>query len=470
MGLFRRQRDPLAETGLFRSVKRREHKRMRERWQWILLVFLVLLAAGGGYVARLYFGTQGEIQQDIPGVAEPLENEPFNALLVGSDSRRGLTPEEQIRLGAKAVEGERADTLILAHIDPKTNHVIMVQFPRDLWVPVAGHGTGKINSALAWGPGVLVETIERLAGVEINSYAQVNIAGFKELVDAIDGVDVCVSEPIPFDPQTGIEITPEEVGMVAFDGERALRFVRSRNFPSGDFGRIQNQQKFLAAAIGKLMSVKTLLRPDRVRKALGVARKHIRIDTQSTIRDLVSLARRFRTFNPEDYEVYVAPTRGGSRIGGASVVLPDPVAMRVMFRAIRRNLSPAGADEVPEIDPSTVRVGVYNGTFADGVAHRAARKLREATRTPSGSLAIGPVANADRFDYKRHVIMHRPRAEAMARLVAAVVPGARLEPGRIPSGVDVAVIVGSRRFVTERLVQVLPLPIPAPSAPPPECR
>ncbi len=99
-----------------------------------------------------------------------------------------------------------------------------------------------------------------MTGIDINKYAQVNIAGFRDLVDAVEGVDICIAEPIPFDTATGIEVTEDEVGMVHFDGDRAIRFVRSRKvFGGGDFDRIQNQQKFLSAALSKITSPATFL-------------------------------------------------------------------------------------------------------------------------------------------------------------------------------------------------------------------
>lgn len=258
--LFRREPDPFAPTkysGIVRGYRERKRKHMRHWWQWAVLGVLLVFVIGGTYGTWLYYSTQGKIQEEFEGVEKPDETQPFNALLVGSDSREGLTDAEQLDLGARAVGGERADTLILAHIDPANDHIIMVQFPRDLWVPIPGLGENKINAALEGGAERLIQTVKDLSGLEVNKYLQVNIAGFRDLVDAIGGVDICITEAIPFDSNTGIEITEDELGMVHFDGDRAIRFVRSRNFETGDFERIQNQQKFVAAAINKVTSTST---------------------------------------------------------------------------------------------------------------------------------------------------------------------------------------------------------------------
>ncbi|MBA2312834.1 MAG: LCP family protein [Actinobacteria bacterium] len=482
---FRRKRaSPDRYSGMVRGVRVRERKRLaflRRKWVLIPLGIFLILAAGAGYGVYLYFSTQNDVQEVIPGVGTELKQagEPETVLIVGSDSRAGLTEKEQQELGADdedasgAITGERADTLILARIDPETGHIMMVQFPRDLWVPIPGSsGKNKINSALEQGKPTLVETVKSLTGLPVDRYVQINIAGFKDLVDAIDGVDVCIPEPIEFDPATGIEV--KEPGLVHFSGERAVRFVRSRkNLAGGDLDRIQNQQKFMAAAIDKVTSVDTLLHLDRARSLLGVLRGNLRMDQGTGLLDLYRLGQRLRSFNPNDYEAYTAPNFGPGFVGDASVVLPDMQAMRVMFDAIARDESPADADEVPSIDPSSIRVGVYNGTYEEGIALAAKEKLENATKTANGSVIVSDVANAERFDYKRTVIVYNrdePEAERMAELVSAAVPGAEVKKGKTASGIDVAVIVGREDFRTKKIVQILPIPIPKPGALPAVCR
>jgi LCP family protein required for cell wall assembly len=476
-------------SGMVRSVRVREHKRLdffKRKGVLVILAVLVAIAAAIGYVAYLYFSTQGEIGVRINNVgpgqggAPAAEGEPETVLLVGSDSRAGLTEKEQQNLGADdesaagPVTGERADTLIIARIDPVTEHITMVQFPRDLWVPVDGEDKGRINSALERGQSALVATVERLSGLQISRYVQINIAGFKDLVTAIDGVDVCIPRPIPFDPATGIEV--KNPGMVHFSGERAIRFVRSRKtVAGGDLGRIQNQQKFMAAAIDKITSVDTLLHLGRIRELHDVVKDNLRVDEGTGLLDLYRLGQRFRAFNPDNYGAYTVPNLGPGFVDDASVVLPDVPAMNVLFDALRRNRSPALADDVPDIDPDTIRVGVLNGTYEEGLASDAARKLEAATRTSEGDVTIDDsnIANAERFDYKRTVIRYAakaPEARRMALFVSAAIPGAELRPGDVGEGLDLEVIVGRQPFRVEKVVQILPLPIPKPGTLPPVCR
>ncbi len=484
---FKKEPDPFAHdmSGMLKGSSVRPKKKfwlLRHRWTALGLIVLVLLGSLAGYGYYRYWNLTDEIQDDELDVEEVEdEMDPFNILLVGSDSRDGLTEEEQFELGAKAVAGERADTLILAHVDPETNHIIMVQFPRDLYVQIAGSGESKINSALEIGRPTLMETVSQLTGLDIHRYAQVNIAGFRDVVDSIGGVKLCITEPIPFDPQTGIEVTQEEIDespLIQFDGDRALRYVRSRNFPTSDFERIRNQQRFLAAAIEKVTSPGTLFAPTRINNLLNAASKNIKIDRNTTPLGLLDIAKKFRNFNPENYEAYTAPNFGIGAAGEESIVVPDYATMEVMFEQIADNESPldAGGLVPADVDMPSISVGVYNGTFEEGIALTAAEKLKEATQVARGTVSVVEVTNADRFSYKNPVILFDPSvdgAETKAEIIAQAVPNAVVKEGKegqVSSTVDVALIVGKQRLRFTKLVQIVPIDIPEPSEVPEECR
>lgn len=480
MGVRRKERlGPDRLTGMIRGGRvrqRRLPRLLKNKWALTGIVVLLVVVGVAGWTAYLFFSTEADIQKgpDLGGGSESHkpQGEPELVLLVGSDSRVGLTEKEKIDLGAGDVPGERADTLILAQIDPATEHITMVQFPRDLWVRV-GDEKNKINSALEQGDEALVRTVEDLTRLDIDRSVQINIAGFKDLVDAIGGVDVCVPEPIEFDPNTGLEIA--EAGVVHFSGRKAVRFVRSRHsVEGGDLGRIQNQQKFMAAAIDKITSVDTLLHLSRIQELQEVLKKNIRVDRDTGLLDLLRIGQRFRAFNPAQFEAYTAPNLGiGTAADGLSIVVPDMPAMKVMFEALAREESPAEADEVPNIDPDSVSVGVYNGTYKDGAAAAAERALEKAIQTSQGSLDVAEVANAGRFNYKETVIVYskdEPGAAKMAKLVSAAVPGVSVKAGETKSGIDVAVIAGPKRLATEPVVQIQALPVPKPGAVPEVCR
>jgi LCP family protein required for cell wall assembly len=483
---FRRKRSEgsqIGYSGIVRSVATRDRGRfgwLRKKWVLVTLAIVVLVGGVAGYGLWYYLDFEGDVQVPIDPVEPvPDEAQPFNVLLVGSDSRSGLTEQEQQELGADDVDangqpiaGARADTLVLAHIDPEANRVTMVQFPRDLYVPVASGGKGKINSALLAGRETLVETVENLTGLQINHYAEVNIAGFRDLVDAVDGVDVCIPEPIPFDEQTGLEVTEDEIGMVHFNGDDALRFVRSRKvFAEGDFARIQNQQKFLAAAISKVTSPRTFLSLGKLRAIKDVGGRNLRIDDKTTLLELYRLLQRFRAFDPENYEAYTAPDLGFAENEAGSVVLPDGDTMAAMFDAIGANRSPSEMSNVPKgIDPSDIRVGVYNGVDHDKVvAHPAAEDLRDATELGGARISVVEELNARREGLERTVVRYERGDRRMGEFVAAALPGAKVMEGDTPLGIDVQVVVG-KEFETTRVLRIDAIDLPVPGELPEVCR
>lgn len=484
---FRKRSDPLAGSqydGMFRSVRVRGRKKpfiFRHRWAWVSLLVLALLLGAAGYGYYRYKSLEEGIQDETVNPPQVDESEePFNVLLVGSDSRKGLTEEEQQNLGAddiqadgSAVTGQRADTLIVAHIDPEADRITMVQFPRDLYVPLASGGENKINGALEMGINNMIETVQDLTGITINHYAQVNIAGFRDIVDAIGGVKICLTEPIPFDPKTGLEITEDELPLVPFDGDKALRFVRSREFATGDFARIQNQQRFLSAAVNKVTSVGTLLSLGRINSLLDAVSKNVKVDKHLSPKDLYDLGKRFRSFDPERYEAYTAPNLGVVDNEAGNVVLPDLDTMEVMFEAIRDNTSPADAGNAPDIDPSTVTVRFYNGTFEVGVAGKAEEELLEAIQLQGKTVETIDPTNADRTNYKTSIVHYDPDAEDIEmklELMRAAIPGIEFKAGDALGREDFSVIVGKDGFAAEEVVQITPIELPPPGQVPAECR
>ena len=464
---------------VIRSARKKEHHPLGRWWAKALILAIVVVLLAGGYGIWFFFDLQGDLQRRIPSVEDVPGREtdqgnfvegPHNVLLVGSDSREGLTKKEQRELGANPVEGQRADTLILAHVDPRTDHVTMVQFPRDLYVPILDEGEARINSALEDGHDHLVRAVKDLTGLSIHHYVQVNIAGFKDVVDALGGVDICITDPIPFDEQTGIEITAEELGMVHFDGELALRFVRTRKtLEEGDLDRIANQQRFLAAALDKALSTGTLLNIGKLNRLKDAAGRNVVMDDKTDLFALRDLAQQFRSFDADTYEAYTVPNLGPGMVGDASVVLPDPPAMKLMFGALRENGSPHEAAGGLNIDPSKVRVGIYNGTGRDGAATKASKALVDATRSGTARIKVVEVANAASSGLQRTIIRYAPKAKTKAQLIAKAIPGAKLAKKRTDKKIDVEVLVG-RAFETKRVIQIQPIPLPEKSEPPPGCR
>src|SRR3954466_7878372 len=229
-----------------------------------LTAFCLLAATAVGYV---YWKTGRFLRTEVP-LDEVAEGEPINYLIIGSDSRDSVDPNDPNAgafLGQDEPSGKRSDTILIVRIDPTTLTAKMLSFPRDLFIPIAGEkGRDRINSAYGRGRAVLVDTIRQDFGIEINNYIEVDFSGFKGLVDAIGGVPMYFDTPMR-DTHTGLDI--ETAGCVTLDPDQALAFARSRYLEfkdskgrwetdgSADLGRITRQQLFVRKALHKALSL-----------------------------------------------------------------------------------------------------------------------------------------------------------------------------------------------------------------------
>lgn len=181
-----------------------------------------------------------------------------NWLLVGSDSRQGLTEEQQAELGTGGDVGVgRTDTIMLLHI-PASGKAQLVSIPRDSYVDVPGFGMDKVNAAFTYGgPQLLTQTVEQATGLHIDHYAEIGMGGLANVVDSVGGVEICVKEPIN-DPLAGIDL---QAGCQKLRGPDALGYVRTRATAMGDLDRVERQREFFAALLDKATSFSTIGNP-----------------------------------------------------------------------------------------------------------------------------------------------------------------------------------------------------------------
>lgn len=210
-----------------------------------------------------------------------------NWLLVGSDSRTGLTPEQEAGLSTGGNTGpDRTDTIILVHIS-NGGEPTMVSIPRDSYVSIPGYGQDKINASFAFGgPQLLTQTVEVATGLHIDHYAEIGFGGFAGIVDSIGGVDVCLEQPM-VDPLAGIDLPP---GCQELSGTQALGFVRSRATALADLDRMNNQRKFMSALLAKATSPTTWLNPFRLFPLASDAVDSLAVDNGDHIWHLGRLA------------------------------------------------------------------------------------------------------------------------------------------------------------------------------------
>jgi LCP family protein required for cell wall assembly len=212
-----------------------------------------------------------------------------NWLLVGSDSRQGLTAEQQQDLATGGDIGTgRTDTILLIHVPEfaSSTPTTMVSIPRDSYVPIPGHGRDKINSAFAMGGApLLIQTLEQATGLRVNHYVEIGFSGFAGVVDALGGVTVCPTLPIN-DPLAGIDLP---AGCQKLDGRNALGYVRSRHTPRADLDRMVNQRQFVSALLHRAASPTVWLNPWRWYSVSHAAAGALTVDQHDHVWDLAQL-------------------------------------------------------------------------------------------------------------------------------------------------------------------------------------
>lgn len=230
---------------------------MRRRWGRILLIVLLVLVLAMIALAIIAWARIEKVDAVPDDHGEAIsEGQVF--LLVGSDSREGLSEEEISEFGTGEVEGQRADTIMLLH-RPASGSPALISVPRDSLVDIPGHGEGRINAAYASGGGpLLTETIEANTGVAVDDYVEIGFGGFVSIVDAIGGVEVCLDEAIQ-DSRAHIDLP---AGCQDLEGSEALGLARSRYAdPRADLGRVENQRMVMGAIADEATSLTTLLNP-----------------------------------------------------------------------------------------------------------------------------------------------------------------------------------------------------------------
>ncbi|MEV6320528.1 LCP family protein [Nocardia sp. NPDC051787] len=283
---YREGPPPPVPPGGARPARAPRPRRKRHPFRWLLVILLVLVLAAVGAVIQL----DGSLNR-IPALAnyaQRVGNTPgTNWLLVGSDGRSGLTPEQEQELATGGEVGpERTDTIMLVHV-PGSGKTTLVSLPRDSYVSIPGHGKDKLNAAFALGgPALLAQTVEIATGLRIDHYAQIGFGGFASVVDTLGGIDVCVPKPID-DPLAGIDLA---AGCQRLNGPQALGFVRSRATALADLDRMNNQRLFMAALLEKATSSATLANPFKLWPLASDTAKSLKVDNGDHIWDLGRLA------------------------------------------------------------------------------------------------------------------------------------------------------------------------------------
>ncbi len=233
-------------------------KPRRSRTRWVLTTLLVAWLA---FLVAVPLWAWSKIDKvdAAPAGDRPAEQPGTTYLLVGSDSRAGLSGAERKELGTGGATGQRTDTIMLLHIGSGPN--LLMSIPRDSLVEVPGQGRTKINAAYAFGgPELLVQTIEQNTGIRVDHYVEIGFGGFVNVVDAVGGIEICPKEAMK-DPLANLDI---DKGCQEADGVTALGYARSRHTSAlGDIDRAQHQREVVSAVGSAAVSPWSVLNPVR---------------------------------------------------------------------------------------------------------------------------------------------------------------------------------------------------------------
>ncbi|MEO6473428.1 MAG: LCP family protein [Aeromicrobium sp.] len=262
---------PSGPGGGYKTPKGPRNKRPIRRVILILvLAWIVFLIA----VPIWAWGNIAKVDAE-PTTARPGDQLGTNYLLVGSDSRRGLTKEQQRDLSTGGDSGGRGrtDTIMIMHVGK--GPTLLMSIPRDSLVPIKGYGTTKINAAYAYGgPKLLISTLETTTGLRIDKYVEVGFGGLVNVVDSLGGVQICPKSDID-DKDAGLHV---KKGCQQADGKTALAFSRSRHtYATQDIQRVQSQREVLGSIAAKAKSPWTVINPFRYKSVAGGASKSLQI-------------------------------------------------------------------------------------------------------------------------------------------------------------------------------------------------
>ncbi|MDX3314877.1 LCP family protein [Streptomyces sp. NPDC054884] len=360
-------------------------RRRRRRWvrYGAAAGAVVVLGVGVGGWA-VYVKLDGNITPDDAAAAEleryakerptSLVKDAQNILLIGSDSRSGDGNEKYGRDSGT----ERSDTTILLHLAAGRRSATAVSLPRDLMVdvPECLRRDGKraeptfamFNYAFqSGGSACTIRTVEKLTKVRVDHHVVVDFSGFKDMVDAVAGVRVCLKEPIS-DKDAKLRLP---AGKVTLNGEQALGYVRARKSlgNGSDTDRMERQQRFLGALVNKVQSNDVLLNPVKLYPLLDAATSSLTTDPDlASLRGLYELVRGLRNIPTEHVQFLTVP-RESYAYDANRDQLVEPEAEK-LFERLRTDTPIAVSQKIPTKSPSAESGdhGPYRPTTANGTA------------------------------------------------------------------------------------------------------
>lgn len=299
-------------------------RRRGPRFKTVVISLVVIVLA---WAVGTYFWADSKLRREVDlSIVEkrPVAGQGTNYLIVGSDSREGLSAQEKKDLHTGSAGGKRTDSMMILHVG--SGGPTLISLPRDSWVEIpsfTGSKSGKhynntqqtkLNAAYAQdGAPLLVRTVEHNTGLKIDHYAEIGFGGFAKIVDSVGGVEMNIPQDIK-DKNSGADF---KKGKQTLDGKQALSFVRNRHAGTGDsdLGRTKNQQKFLAALANQTATPSTILNPFRLYPTLGAGLDTLVVDKDMSLWNLGSMFFAMKDVNSGEGKRMNMPVSGPAPAG-----------------------------------------------------------------------------------------------------------------------------------------------------------
>ena len=369
--------------------------------------------------------------------------EPLNIVLIGSDTRSGSGNGGFGHAGQFG--GPRSDTVILLHIAGDRKSAIGVSIPRDTMITLprctndkgksVGGYQARFNVAFELGgPACTMKAIQELTGVPVNHFMEVDFGGFKNIVDAVGGVEVCLATDVN-DKKSGLHLTK---GLHTVKGDEALAFVRVRHGISdgSDTSRIRRQQAFLSSLVRKVTSAGTLTNPAEMLNVLNAATSSLTADSQlADVNNLKDLALSMKDLKPSKLTFTTMPWISNA---DRATLRPNTKRAQPIWDAMKNDTAfpnKGNGDVILTVKPSTIRVNVLNGTTTPGLAKKVAAQLK------AEGFRVQDVSTADTTDYTETTVQYDPNYDKSAATLVAATTASKSEA--IPKqGAALTLIIG----------------------------
>ncbi|MBX6387191.1 MAG: LCP family protein [Microbispora sp.] len=419
---------------------------------WISVVLTCVMVIGTLTAYKVYRSTIGMF--NVGKSTDDLDkNRPVNAtgainvLLVGSDSRAGANK----KYGQHLVnDGERTDTIMLLHVSPNRDGATLISFPRDSMVMIPNcydknrrlipAHLGMINSAFSEGGMICTRrTIETLTGIRVHHYVKVDFTGFKNIVNALGGIEICLPQPVD-DKKSKLHLP---AGKQIVKGEEALGYVRLRYGlgDGSDISRIKRQQVFLSQVVKKATSTALLTDLGKLQNFIAATAKSVTMDDALNTEELIKIAQSASKLSAKGFKATTVPwepyTADRNRVQWKQpdannlfrAIANDTVATPSASPTPATSASPSG----PVVTkPQQVKVQVFNGTNTSGLAKQVAEDL---SKLGFKVVGVGDAKRPDGTDQPKTMVRYTGQGWNYAKiLVGKLVNPVSPETGKVASG------------------------------------